>query len=136
MSPSRFTSPNPHKLFRNQDHAQIFGVCAGAADYLGADVRLVRFAAVAGLVFFTLPTLGGYLAAAVVLKPRPARVFTNRMEEEFWRTVTTEPDRSVTGLAHSFRDLEMRLRALEAHATSQEFSLHRAFRGAFRDTDR
>jgi phage shock protein C len=123
-----FGSPNPHRLYRNPAQGRIFGVCAGIADFLGIDPLVVRIAAVIGLVFFFMPTLGAYLLASLVLKPKPPALYGSRDEEEFWRTVATKPDRTLAGLRHKFGDLERRLRDLEAHVASPEFTLNQAIR--------
>jgi phage shock protein C len=125
---SPFHSPNPHRLYRDRDAGKLFGVCAGIADYLGIEVIVVRLAAVIGAVFFTMPVVGAYLLAALVLKPKPGRLYANREEEEFWRTLTTKPDRTLAGLRHKFRDMERRLIGLETYVSSNEFELNRAIK--------
>jgi len=125
---SPFHSPNPHRLYRDRDAGKLFGVCAGIADYFGIEVMVVRLAAVIGAVFFTMPVVGAYLLAALVLKPKPGRLYANREEEEFWRTLTTKPDRTLAGLRHKFRDMERRLIGLETYVSSNEFELNRAIK--------
>lgn len=125
---SVFRSPNPHRLYRNPQAGKAFGVCAGIADYFGIDPFLVRVATVLGLVFFFMPVLMGYAVAAIVLKPRPSRLYASTDEEEFWRTVSIKPERSVAGLREKFSDLDRRIGGLESHVTSREFELNRAFR--------
>ena len=56
----RASSPNPHRLYRIPERGKMFGVCAGLADYFGAEVGLVRLAAAVALIFFFVPTLAGY----------------------------------------------------------------------------
>jgi len=123
---SPFASLNPHRLYRDPGRGKIFGVCAGIADYFGVDIFLVRLAAVVGAVFFTMPIVGAYLLAALVLKVKPARVYASREEEDFWRTVATKPDRTLAGLRHKFRDVERRLGGIETYVSSKEFELNRA----------
>jgi len=123
---SPFASLNPHRLYRDPGRGKIFGVCAGIADYFGVDTFLVRLAAVVGAVFFTMPIVGAYLLAALVLKVKPARVYASREEEDFWRTVATKPDRTLAGLRHKFRDVERRLGGIETYVSSKEFELNRA----------
>jgi phage shock protein C len=123
---SPFASPNPHQLYRDRENGKLFGVCAGLADYLGVDVLFVRIGAFLGAVFFTMPIVGAYLLAALVLKPKPARVYASREEEDFWRTVATKPDVTVAGLRQKFRDVERRLAGMETYVSSKEFELNRA----------
>ena len=128
MATSPFSSPNPHKLWRNPGAGRVFGVCAGLADYFGVDAFLVRAAAVAGLIFFSVPVLIGYMLLALILPARPASLYRSPAEEEFWRAVTTRPDVTLSAVRHRFRDLEKRLRALETHVSSPDFETSRAIR--------
>ena len=123
---SPFTSPNPHRLYRDRGNGKLFGVCAGIADYLGVDVLIIRIATVLGAVFFTMPVVGAYLLAALLLKPKPPKIYASREEEDFWRTVATKPDVTVAGLRQKFRDVERRLAGMETYVSSKEFELNRA----------
>jgi phage shock protein C len=115
-------------LHRDRANAWLAGVCAGVAAYLGVDRVVVRLAAVAGLVFFTLPTLTIYIALAILLPTRPPRQFASPEEESFWRGVATEPGRTVSALRQRYRELEYRLRRLERAVTSENITLRRRFR--------
>ena len=123
---SPFASPNPHRLYRDRENGKLLGVCAGLADYLGVDVMFVRIGTFLGAVFFTMPIVGAYLLAALVLKPKPPRVYASREEEDFWRTVATKPDVTVAGIRQKFRDVERRLTGMETYVSSKEFELNRA----------
>ncbi|QQP89960.1 envelope stress response membrane protein PspC [Skermanella sp. TT6] len=123
---SPFASPNPHRLYRDRERGKLLGVCAGLADYFGVDVFLVRLGVALGGIFFTMPVVGAYLLAALVLKNKPARVYASREEEDFWRTVATKPDVTIAGLKHKFREMERRLGGMETYVSSKEFELDRA----------
>ncbi len=125
---SPFASPNPHKLWRNPTTGKVFGVCAGMSDYFGLDLFMVRALTVLGLVFFSVPVLIGYCLLALILPARPASLYRSPAEEEFWRSVSTRPDVTMSAVKHRFRDLEKRLRSLETHVSSAEFDLSRAIR--------
>ena len=126
---SPFESPNPHRLYRNPERGVCGGVCAGIADYFGIGTGLVRLLVVAaGLFFFTLPVLIGYVAALVLLPVKPAQIYRTAEDEMFWRSVSTKPDRTLAGLTQRFRDFEKRVISLEAHVASKEFELNRAIR--------
>ena len=73
-----------------------------------------------------MPIVGAYLLAALVLKPKPPRVYASREEEDFWRTVATKPDVTVAGIRQKFRDVERRLAGMETYVSSKEFELNRA----------
>ena len=114
-------------LYRDREHAGIAGVCAGIAAYLGVERVAVRIATVAGLIFFTLPTLTIYIALAILLPPMPPRQFASPAEENFWRGVATEPRRTVAALRQRYREVEYRLQRLERAVTSEEVTLRRRF---------
>jgi phage shock protein C len=120
--------PSRQRLYRDPRRAWLAGVCAGIADYFGVSVGLVRFLTFLCAIFFTMPTLLGYVIAALVLKRRPERMYSSREEEAFWRSVRLEPSRTARDLLRKFQELERRLRAAEARVTSSEFKLRRQFR--------
>ncbi|WP_431855680.1 envelope stress response membrane protein PspC [Azospirillum sp.] len=126
--PSPFDSPNPHRLYRNPRNGYVAGVCAGIADYFGIQPFLIRLAMVVGVFVFSVPVLIAYVIAALALPSRPERLYRSQEDEEFWRTVTIKPDRSLAGLAQRFRDVEKRIVGLEAYVASKEYELNRAFR--------
>ena len=103
-------------------------MCAGIADYFGVSVGLVRFLTFLNALFFTMPTLFGYVIAALVLQRKPEHLYSSREEEAFWRSVRLEPSRTARDLLRKFQELERRLRAAEARVTSSEFKLRRQFK--------
>jgi phage shock protein C len=119
---------NPIRLYRDTENGWVAGVCAGLADYVGIDRKLVRLAFVLGLFFFFPPVIITYLVLAFLLKPRPGPMFQSVDEERFWRTVTTQPNRTVAELRQRFRHLDQRLSEIERRATSDEFDLRQKFR--------
>jgi phage shock protein C len=120
--------PSWRRLYRNPKRGWVAGVCAGLADYFGLSTGVVRLVMVVLLIAFTLPTLLGYVIAAMVLERRPEAMQASREEEAFWRSVRLEPSRTARDLARKFQDMERRLRAAEAKVTSSEFKLRRQFR--------
>jgi phage shock protein C len=116
------------RLYRDPRRGWLAGVCAGIADYFGVSVCLVRCLTVLSAIFFTMPTLFGYLVAALVLRRKPEHLYASGEEEAFWRSVRLEPSRTAHDLARKFEELERRLRAAEARVTSSEFRLRRQFR--------
>lgn len=121
-------APSRQRLYRDTRRAWLAGVCAGIADYFGLGVGLVRFLTLLSGIFFTMPTLFGYLVAALVLRRKPDRLYASGEEEAFWRAVRLEPSRTARDLVRKFEELERRLRAAEARVTSSEFKLRRQFR--------
>ncbi|MEO9191174.1 MAG: envelope stress response membrane protein PspC [Acetobacteraceae bacterium] len=116
------------RIYRDTEHGWIAGVCAGIADYAGTDPALVRLAAVICLVFFSAPVVIAYVVLAVVLKPKPPALFASPAEEDFWRSVRTEPGGVLHGLNGRFRALNKRVGRMETLVTSDEFDLRRGFR--------
>ncbi|HYE52259.1 MAG TPA: envelope stress response membrane protein PspC [Azospirillaceae bacterium] len=123
-----FSSPNPHRFYRNTVDGKLAGVCAGVADYFNIDAWVVRLAAVLGFFFFPPAVLLGYLIMAVVVKKRPAGLYGSKEEEAFWRSVTTKPDQTLASLRAKFRDLDRQIASLEGFVSSREYDLHRQFR--------
>jgi phage shock protein C len=121
-------STHRFRLWRDRDRGIIAGVCAGIADYIGVEPIVVRLIAVAGLIFFFVPTAGAYLVLALALAQKPPRLYASREEETFWRGVNTAPADTFGALKTKFRDLEDRLGRMESQVASGDLELHRKFR--------
>ena len=127
---------SPNRLYRNTRDGMLLGVCAGIADYFGFNPWSVRLVMVVSLVLFTLPTLAAYFAAGFPLDRKPNNLYETSEEERFWRSVRTEPTRTVGDLRHRYRELERRLQSIEAYVTSREFELNRGINDLDRDARR
>ena len=121
-------STHRYRLWRDSGRGLIAGVCAGIADYIGVEPDVIRIVALAGLIFFSVPTLAAYVILALVLQPKPPALYASREEESFWRGVNTAPADTFDGLKRKFRDLEERLGHMETQVASGDFELHRKFR--------
>ena len=122
--------PSRSRLYRRPGgEAKIAGVCGGLADYLGINASFVRCCALLGLFMFTLPTLISYFVLVWALDERPHGLYETDEEKAFWRGVRVEPSQTVSGLAHKFRALELRLRGIEAQVTSPGFKMDQDLRG-------
>ncbi|MCO7226436.1 PspC domain-containing protein [Pleionea sp. CnH1-48] len=55
-----------HRFYRPSNRKKVAGVCAGIALHQGWDVSLVRIAMVVSLIFFTTPTLVGYIITGLI----------------------------------------------------------------------
>jgi len=119
---------NPIRLYRDTEHSIVAGVCAGLAEYLGIERRVVRLLVLVGLFFFFPPVFITYMVLAFILKPKPGPLFRSADEERFWRTMSTQPNRTVAELRQRFRNLDQRLSEIERRATSEEFDLRQKFR--------
>lgn len=60
---------NSKKLYRDTENQKIFGVCSGLADYLQADVTLIRLIWVI-LVLCAGTGLLAYIIMAIVIEPK------------------------------------------------------------------
>src|SRR5579863_3710763 len=121
------SSGNPYRLFRDTENGMLAGVCAGIADYLGVEPMLVRIVAVVCLVLFLPPTIITYIVLALVLKPKPPALVSDRETAAFWRGVNTAPSDTLQALNRKFRELEDRLGQMETQVASGDFELHRKF---------
>jgi phage shock protein C len=118
--------PKYKKLYLDEKNSDVYGVCAGIADYTGIDVGLVRTIAVLGFIFTAAVVVGtAYLILAWLLDPKPDDLFETKEEDEFWKDVRTKPKSTIRDVRHKFREIERRLRRAEAHVTSKEYSLKR-----------
>ena len=106
----------------------ILGVCRGLAEYLGMPVLLVRLIAVLAL-FATgfWPTVGLYLLAGLLMKPKPEIDPQGPEEEEFYDFDTRRPDDAVDALKRRFDAVERRIRRVEDAAVSRERDWDRRF---------
>jgi phage shock protein C len=121
-------SGSRYRLYRDTEHGIIAGVCAGIADYVGAERIVIRLAFVLALVFFVVPAALAYVLLAIALPKRPPALAMGEEEAAFWRSAATEPDDTLAGLKRRFGDLEARIRAMEHQVTSGELDLRRKFR--------
>lgn len=114
------------RLYRDTEHAWLAGVCAGLAEKHGLPRVVVR--AIAVLLLFTplnFAVVVAYLVAAFAIPRKPVDLYRSPEEETFWRSVNRAPADTFGALRHRFRELEHRLRRMEAYITSKEFELDR-----------
>jgi phage shock protein C len=118
---------NPHRLFRDKQHAMIAGVCAGIADYFDFNRKGVRVAVVLVLLFppFIPFVVISYIALAVLLPVKPPNLYADEKQAVFWRGVSNAPADVFGSLSHRFRELNLRLEKMEAFVTSREFEFDR-----------
>jgi len=130
------------ELLRDDTHGKIAGVCAGVADYFGWEVWLVRIITLSalflGLGSFVLVL---YFAGWVVLgkkskvKAASSRIDSSKSSDEEDRVeVKTRvwqrgeaPKEALKHLHNKFNGLELRLRDVERHVTSNRFQLNQEF---------
>ncbi len=121
-------SPNRNRLYRNPDRAILAGVCAGIADWLGLNLTALRVIVILLAIPFTAVMIIGYLVLWVLVPKQPIDLYRDDREEAFWHEVRRSPSDSVSRLNRRFRDLDDRLREMEAWMTSSEFRIDRELR--------
>lgn len=114
-------------LYRDIENKKIAGVCAGLADYSSINVNLIRVLTVIGALTFSFVFIAAYIAAIIFLKPKPADLYTDEEDEEYWRKYRKSPRNTLAEARNKFRRLEQKLRKLETYVTSSKFNLDREF---------
>ena len=116
---------NPHRLYRDKEHAILAGVCAGLANYFGLCRKGLRVV-VAICTFFFFPFIvPAYIILALILPAKPQDLYKDESQEKFWRGVSMAPSEVFSNLNHRFRELDLRLQKMEAYVTSREFEMDR-----------
>lgn len=116
MSASRTT------FYLDKQNGEVFGVCAGIADYTGIDLLLVRI----GTVLLTLATgwaLIVYLVVAWAAPKKPYGLYEDAADAKFWQGVRTNTKRSTAEVRSKFRDIDRRLADIETMYTSRNTRL-------------
>ena len=72
-------------LYRDQENAWIFGVCAGIADRFNFRLSTVRIIAIISLVLFFWLTAAVYIGATLLIREKPLVYSGRQSEYEFWR---------------------------------------------------
>lgn len=124
--PKRF---KPQRLYRDPRRAWVAGVCAGIANYLGVPVFWIRLLTVLPLMSPLAPLVViAYLIAICRIPREPEELYRDEEEKEFWQSVSHAPSATFGQVRHKMRDLEHRLRRLEAYVTSTEFEFNQNLR--------
>ncbi|TQV78366.1 PspC domain-containing protein [Denitrobaculum tricleocarpae] len=117
------------RLYRTSGgQARLFGVCGGIANYFGVPTFWIRLATIISAIFFTIPTISGYLLMTLILDREPENLYDSPEQERFWQSVHREPGQTLSSLDKKFRALELRLRRIEAQVTSPGYRMDRDLR--------
>jgi phage shock protein C len=116
---------NPHRLYRDREHAMIAGVCAGIATYFGFNRKGLRIAVGAGFLLFMPFVFISYIILAFVLPVKPSEEIVDEEQAKFWRGVSNAPADVFSNVSHRFRELDLRVQKMEAFVTSREFEMDR-----------
>jgi phage shock protein C len=118
----------PLRLWRDPENGMVAGVMAGIADYAGIRPWQARALALVGLMLFPPVTFLAYVAAAILLKPRPRDTHLSPEAEGFWRSMGRDPRGTFGTLRYRFREIDRRIAGIERTVTSADFKLRRDFR--------
>ena len=116
---------NPHRLYRDKEHAILAGVCAGLANYFGLCRKGLRVVVLICTFFFFPFIVPAYIILAIILPAKPQDLYKDESQEKFWRGVSMAPSDVFGNLNHRFRELDVRLQKMEAYVTSKEFDIDR-----------
>ncbi len=106
-------------LYRDKHNAKLMGVCSGIADYTGVNVLWVRIALVVSLMTpLSSIAFPGYFIAGFMLNKKPPYLYRDSNEQKYWQSVRQSPRRTAREIKASFRDIDRRLAAVEAHYVS------------------
>ena len=123
-------STQRYRLWRDRDHGIIAGVCAGIADYIGAEPIVVRMHRGGGADLL-LRADGARPISSWRWRCRrkpPALYASARRGEVLARRQRPRRPTPSRAASRKFRDLEERLGRMESQVTSSDFELHRKFR--------
>jgi len=114
--------------FYRSRNGVFLGVCRGLADHYDLSVFWVRLGFV---VVFLLsgfwPVTIIYIAAALLMKPRPIQPLENEEEEEFYDSYVHSPRNAAQRLRRKFENLERRIRRMEDKVTGRDYEWERKF---------
>ncbi len=92
-------------FYRDDEQGYVGGVCAGIADKMNWDVKVVRIVTFISGLIFTLPTLVAYIAATVFLRKKHL-AFYGRDEKNFWKEAANR--KTDADFANDFSELKVR----------------------------
>jgi phage shock protein C len=106
------------RFYRDKQQGKLMGVCSGIADYSGINVIWVRLGAI-GLVLMGAPIIIPlYFLVGLLADKKPAELYTDRQEQQFWQGVRQSPTRTAREVRARFRDIDRRLADVETFYVS------------------
>lgn len=126
---------NHRELYRDPVNGKVSGVCAGFANFFGLEVWLVR------ILVITVALLGGfalvliaYIALSLMLEKQPPQysdalrsMRSHTLKDKAW-IQGENAQRILATLEMDLKQLEQKVRVMEAYVTSETFTVHRRFR--------
>jgi len=116
-------SPGP-RLYRDIDRRWLAGVLAGAASHFGWNLTALRIVTIVACMTPIVPVIVvGYVLAALILPPR-SQMPPPPPAAEQWQSAPP-PGVTASELKYRMREMEDRLRAMEAYVTSAQYEIDR-----------
>lgn len=105
-------------LYRDKYNGKLMGVCSGIADYTGINVFWVRMMAIFLTFLLQGITIPAYFIAGFLLPKKPAQLYTDQKEQQYWQGVRQSPRRTAREVRARFRDIDRRLAEVEHYYVS------------------
>lgn len=105
------------RFYRDSLTGKFLGVCSGIADYTGVDALWVRL----GFIILTFAMgwpLFVYIALGMLAPKKPAHLYADLGEQQFWQRVRQSPARTAREVRAQFRDIDRRLADVESYYVS------------------
>lgn len=112
------------RLYRDIDRRWLAGVLAGAASHFGWNLAALRIVTIVACMTPIVPVIVvGYVLAALILPPR-TQLPPPPPAAEQWQSAPP-PGVTASELKYRMREMEDRLRAMEAYVTSAQYEVDR-----------
>ena len=112
------------RLYRDIDRRWLAGVLAGAASHFGWNLTALRIVTIVACMTPIVPVIVvGYVLAALILPPRTQMPPPPPAAEQ-WQSAPP-PGVTASELKYRLREMEDRLRAMEAYVTSAQYEIDR-----------
>ncbi len=112
------------RVYRDIDRRWLAGVLAGAASHFGWNLTALRIVTIVACMTPIVPVvIVGYVLAALILPPR-SQLPPPPPAAEQWHSAPP-PGVTAPELKYRLREMEDRLRAMEAYVTSAQYEIDR-----------
>ena len=105
-------------LYRDKQNAKLMGVCSGIADYTGVNAFWIRFSLIALTFMAGGSTIPFYFIAGLLLNKKPAHLYVDHDESQYWQRVRQNPKRTAREIRSRMKDVDRRLAEVETFYVS------------------
>ncbi|MFN3517594.1 MAG: envelope stress response membrane protein PspC [Novosphingobium sp.] len=106
------------KFYRDKVNGKLMGVCAGIADYAGVNSLWVRLGFIGLNVMTGFAVLLPYFIIGLLADKKPAHLYSDRQEQQFWQGVRQSPTRTAREVRGRLREIDRRLAEVESFYVS------------------